>query len=61
MTKTELQVALAAATETSKSDQKERRVRLARLWEARKAEKEGSNGLQSKDAAENQDSSKDRC
>ena len=61
MTKTELQVALAAATETNKrtagvfldtlsnlaykADQKERRIRLARIWQARKAEKEGAHGL----------------
>ena len=76
MTKTELQVALAAATETNKrtagvfldtlsnlaykSGQKERRIRLARIWQARKAEKESSHGLQSEDAAEDKDSSQNR-
>ena len=76
MTKTELQVALAAATETNKrtagvfpryaqqprlqSGQKRWRIRLARIWQARKAEEEGSRRLQSQDAAEDQDSSQDR-
>jgi hypothetical protein len=76
MTKNELQVALAAATETSKknrwsiprytqqprlqSRQKERRIRLARIWQAGEAEKEGTLGLQSENAAEDQDSSQDR-
>jgi len=76
MTKTELQVALAAATETNKRtagsiprdaqrariqrDQEERRIRPARFWQAGKAEKEGSHRIQSQDAAEDQDSSQDR-
>src|ERR1700674_5122919 len=42
------------------SGQKEGRIRLAWIWQARKAEKEGSHGLQSEDAAENQNSSQDR-
>ena len=76
MTKNELQIALAAATQTDKktarvfldtlqqprlqSDQKERRIRFARFWQAGKAEEEGSYGRQSQDAAEDQDSSQDR-
>jgi hypothetical protein len=42
------------------SGQKERIIRLAWIWQARKAEKEGSHGLQSEDAAENQNFSQDR-
>ena len=58
MTKTELQVALAAATETNKRTagvfldtlgnlaykeiKKERRICLARFWQAGEAEEEGS-------------------
>jgi hypothetical protein len=42
------------------SDQKERRIRLARLWQDRKAEKEGSHRLQSQDETEDQDSGQDR-
>jgi hypothetical protein len=61
MTKTELQVALAAATETNKRTagvfldtlsylaykavKKERRICLARFWQAGEAEKEGALGL----------------
>jgi hypothetical protein len=73
MTKPELQVALAAATKRTagvfldtlstlahKAVKKKRRIRLAWIWQARKAEKEGSHGLQSEDAAENQNSSQDR-
>ena len=76
MTKTELQVALAAATETNKRTagvfldtlsnlaykaiKKNGEFRLARLWQASKAEEEGSPGLQSQDAAEDQDSGQDR-
>ena len=76
MTKNELQVGLAAATETSKRNagvfldtlsnlaykavKKERRIRLARIWQAGEAEKEGTLGLQSENAAEDQDSCQDR-
>ena len=76
MTKTELQVALAAATETNKRTagvfldtlsnlaykaiKKNGEIRPAWLWQASKAEEEGSHGLQSQDAAEDQDSGQDR-
>src|SRR5260370_2254151 len=76
MTKTELQIATRygrpdqqknrwsipryAQQPRLQSGQKERRIRLARIWQARKAEKEGSHRLQSEDAAENQDFSQDR-
>jgi hypothetical protein len=36
------------------------RARLAWFWQASKAEEEGSYGLQSQDATEDQDSSQDR-
>ena len=73
MTKTELQIALAAATQTNKriagvfldtlsnlaykAVKKNGEFRLAWIWQARKAEKEGSHGLQPENAAENQNSS----
>jgi len=73
MTKTELQIALAAATSPTKnrrsmssirsatrlqSDQKERRIRLARCGKlVKQQEEEGPYGLQSQDATEDQDSS----
>ena len=76
MTKTEIQIALAEATQTDKRTacvfldtlstlaykavKKNGEFRLAWIWQARKAEKEGSHGLQSEDAAEDQDSSQDR-
>jgi hypothetical protein len=76
MTKAELQIALAEATQTNKktagvfldalernrlqNDEKERRFRPARFWQAGKAEEEGAYWLQSQDATEDQDSSQDR-
>ena len=75
MTKTELQTALATATNTDKrtagvfldtlsslaykEDQEERRVRLAWLWQAREAEKESAHRHQPENAAENQNSGQD--
>src|ERR1700722_5213532 len=41
-------------------DQKERRICLARFWQAGEAEEEGSRRLQSEDAAKDQDSSQNR-
>ena len=75
MTKTELQIAVAAATQTNKRTagvfldtlstlaykaiKKNGEIRPAWLWQASKAEEEGSYGRQSKDAREDQDSSQD--
>jgi hypothetical protein len=76
MTKTELQIALAAATQTNKrtagvfldtlqqprlqSDQEERGIRLAGFWQVSKAEEESSHRLQPQNPTEDQDSSEDR-
>jgi hypothetical protein len=40
------------------SDQKERRIRLARIWQTSEAEEEGAHGFQSQNAAEDQDPAK---
>src|SRR6516162_9497073 len=40
--------------------QKERRIRIARLWEVGETEKKSADGIQSQDAREDQDSSQDR-
>jgi hypothetical protein len=76
MTKTELQIALAEATQTNKrtgrafpgyalqprlqGDQEERRIRAARLWETGEAKEESANRHQSQDATKDQDPRKDR-
>jgi hypothetical protein len=76
MTKTELQSALAEATQTDKRTagifldtlgtlaykeiKKERRICFTRFWQAGEAEEESAHGFQSKDATEDQDSSQDR-
>jgi len=72
MTKTELQIALAAATQTNKRTAgvfldtlsnlaykaiKKNGEFVLPVWQASKAEEKGSYGLQSQDATENQDSS----
>ena len=75
MTKTELQVALAQATQTNKKTagafldtlgtlaykevKKERRIRLARLREVSETEEESAHGLQPQDAAEAPNSGQD--
>ena len=72
MTKTELQIALAAATQTNKrtaalfldtlsslaykSDSEGRRIRAAGLWKTGKAEEESAYRHQSEDATEDQNS-----
>ena len=71
MTKSELQSALAEATETTKSTagvfldtltliaakeiRKNGRIRFARIWQTLKAEEKSPDGFQSKDPDENQD------
>jgi hypothetical protein len=76
MTKAELQSAVAAAAQTDKKTagvfldtlsaialqghQKERRIRRAWIWEARKTEEESSHRDQSKDATEDQNSRQNR-
>ncbi len=41
-------------------DQKERRIRPARIWEIGKTEEKGADGFQPQDAGEDQDPSQDR-